>query len=114
MNLCPNKKISGGKLISSKILRKKPNQAAQAFRIGANRRSSKNWLGDYFRRIRAKGGHKYAVVATARKLAIIYYRMVRYKQPFKPFDQDQYREKYRQAKIKKLERALEKLKLEVA
>jgi hypothetical protein len=47
-------------------------------------------LGDYFRRIKAKGGHKYAIIATARKIAVIYYRMVRYKEDFTPYDYEQY------------------------
>jgi transposase len=111
LNLCPNRKISGGKLISSRLLSKKPNLASQAFRMAANSlMSSNNWLGDYFRRMKAKGGHKYAIVATARKIAIIYYRMVRYKQPFTPFDYEAYKEKYRQTKIANLERALKRLK----
>ncbi len=112
LNLCPNNKISGGKLISSQLLKKKPNAASQAFRMAANsQKTSKNWLGDYFRRMRSKGGQKYAIVATARKLAIIYYKMVRYKQSFTPFDIDQYREKYRLAKIKYLEKALKQLQV---
>jgi transposase len=115
LNLCPNRKISGGKLISSKLLKKKPNLASQAFRMGANSlKASNHWLGDYFRRMRAKGGQKYAIVATARKLAIIYYRMVRYKQSFTPFDYEEYKEKYKQAKIASLERALKRLRSEAA
>ena len=86
LNLCPNNKISGGKLISSHLLKKKPNAAAQAFRMAANSlKQSKHWLGDYFRRMRAKGGQKYAIVATARKLAIIYYKMVRFKRAIYTF-----------------------------
>lgn len=115
LNLCPNKKITGGKLISSKLLKKKPNLASQAFRMAANSlKSSNHWLGDYFKRMRRKGGQKYAIVATARKLAIIYYRMVRYKEPFTPFDYDEYKEKYRKTKIASLEKALKKLKAEAA
>lgn len=115
LNLCPNNKISGGKLISSEILRKKPNAAAQAFKAAANGICrSDNWLGDYFRRMKAKGGQKYAIVATARKLAIIYYKMVRYKQVFKPFDNDEYKTKYQQVKIAYLERALARLKATAA
>lgn len=111
LNLCPNNKISGGKLISSSLLKKKPNAATQAFRMAANAlQSSKNWLGDYFRRMRSKGGHKFAIVATARKLAIIYYKMVRFNQPFTPFDRDKYQARYRQARIAYLERTLFKLK----
>ncbi len=111
LNLCPNNKISGGKLISSSRLKKKPNLASQAFRAAANSVSrSDHWLGDYFRRMKAKGGNKYAIVATARKLAIIYYKMVRYKQDFNPVDLKQYQEKYKAAKIAYLERKLEQLK----
>lgn len=113
LNFCPNRKISGGKLISSKRLKKKPNLAAQAFRMAANSlQFSHHWLGDYFRRMKSKGGQKYAIVATARKLAIIYYRMVRYKEPFTPFDYDEYKDKYRKTKIAGLEKVLEKLKKE--
>lgn len=115
LNLCPNNKISGGKLISSQLLRNKPNAASQAFRMAANAVSkSQHWLGDYFRRMKAKGGHKYAIVATARKIAIIYYRMVRYKEPFSPLDYQTYKHKYLQAKISFYERTLEKLKKQVA
>lgn len=111
LNLCPNNKITGGKLISSMRLKKKPNLATQAFRAAANSLSkSDHWLGDYFRRMRAKGGTKYAIVATARKLAIIYYKMVRYKESFNPVDLKQYQEKYKAAKISYLERKLTQLK----
>ncbi len=110
LNLCPNNKITGGKLISSMRLKKKPNAAAQSFRVAANSLSkSDHWLGDYFRRMRAKGGTKYAIVATARKLAIIYYRMVRYKETFNPVELKQYQEKYKAAKISYLKRKLEQL-----
>lgn len=115
LNLCPNNKISGGKLISSHKLKKKPNLAAQAFRTAANSlRQSDNSLGDYFRRMRAKGGNKYAIVATARKIAIIYYKMIRYKQTFAPMDLKEYQEKYKAAKIQWLERKLRQLKGEAA
>ena len=115
LNLCPNNKISGGKLISSQMLKKKPNIASQAFRYGANTlQRSDHWLGDYFRRMKAKGGNKYAIVAASRKLAIIYYKMVRFKQSFQPFDNDEYKQKFQRAKIAYLERALLRLKSEVA
>ncbi|RYF88851.1 MAG: hypothetical protein EOO03_07430 [Chitinophagaceae bacterium] len=47
LNLCPNNKISGGKIISSMLLKKVPNIASQAFRHAANAVGrSDNWLGD--------------------------------------------------------------------
>ena len=93
------------------IMKKKAGNATQAFRAAANSvQRSDNWLGDYFRRMKAKGGNKYAIVAVARKIAIIYYKMVRYKQGFKPVDADEYRKKYKAAKIAYLEKQLLKLK----
>ena len=115
LNLCPNNKITGGKLISSMLLKKTPNIAAQAFRAAANGlRRSDNWLGDYFRRMRAKGGHKFAIVATARKLALIYYRMVRNKQAFLEVNMDVYKEKQRQAKIDYLQKRIAALQKQQA
>ena len=110
LNLCPNNKITGGKLISSMVMKRKAGYATQAFRSAANSiQRSDHWLGDYFRRMKAKGGNKYAIIAVARKLAIIYYKMVTEKQNFKPVDIDQYREKYKTARIAYLEKQLAKL-----
>lgn len=115
LNLCPNNKISGGKIISSKMMKKKPNAASQAFRYAANGvQKSDHWLGDYFRRMKAKGGNKYAVLATAGKIATIYYKMVRYKEEFTPLNLEEYQQKHKQAKIAYLERTLKRLKGEAA
>lgn len=115
LNLCPNNKISGGKLISSTLLKKKPNPASQAFRNAANAvQRSDNWLGDYFRRMKAKGGNRYAVVATANKIAAIYYKMVSCQQEFSPVELAAYQRKYKQAKIIYLERRLHELKKQAA
>lgn len=115
LNLCPNNKISGGKIISSMLMKKKPNIASQAFRNAANgAQRSDNWLGDYFRRMKAKGGNKYAMVATANKIATIYYKMVLNKVEFNPPELQVYQQQYKQAKITYLERKLNELKKEVA
>jgi transposase len=115
LNLCPNNKVSGGKLISSRLLKKKPNAASQAFRMAANSvQRSDHWLGDYFRRMKAKGGNKYAIIATANKMATIYYKMVTNQVAFNPLDLKQYQEKREQAKIAYLERKLEQLRKGVA
>lgn len=115
LNLCPNNKISGGKLISSQIIKKKPNAAASAFKIAANSMCrSRFWIGDYFRRMKAKGGHKYAIVATARKLAIIYYEMVTSGKQYKPLDHLEYKRIIQRKKIAHMEELLRRLKKEVA
>ena len=75
-NLVPNNKISGGKLLSSKVP-KRPNPVGIVFRQCANTlKSSKEPLGDYFRHIKARSGHLQAMVATGKKLATIFYTMV--------------------------------------
>lgn len=113
-NLCPNNKISGGKLLSSRV-RKGSGSVGQAFRMIANSvQRSDNWLGDYFRRMKTKGGNKYAIVATANKIATIYYRMVKEKASFNPVDINEYQQKRRLAKIAYLERKLVTLKAETA
>jgi transposase len=115
LNLCPNNKISGGKLISSKLLRKKPNAASQAFRIAANTvQRSNHWLGDYFRRMKARGGNKFAVVATANKIATIFYKMVTQQKEFTPVELEAYQQKYQQAKIAFYEKKLAQLKTAAA
>lgn len=106
LGLAPNTKISGGKEISSRI-KKKKHHAGQAFRIAANSLyNSKGPLGDYYRRIRVKAGAAKAVVATARKLAIIYYKMVLNKESFNPKQIDDYLKKYREKKINQLKKKL--------
>lgn len=115
LNLCPNNKISGGKMISSMLMKKKPNVASQAFRNAANAvQRSDNWLGDYFRRMKAKGGNKYAAVATANKLATVFYKMVSNSQEFNPVELIKYQERYKLAKINYLERKLGALRGELA
>ncbi|GHT78806.1 IS110 family transposase [Bacteroidia bacterium] len=81
-NLTPNNKISGGKLLSSKIPKRK-NPVGLILRSSANSlKSSKTPLGFYFRRIQSKNGYLAAIVATANKLARIIYVMVKTKKEF--------------------------------
>ena len=106
VGLAPNTKISGGKVISSRI-KKKKHHAGQAFRVAANSLSkSKSPMGDYYRRLRAKAGAPKAVVATARKLAIIFYKMVSNKEAFNPAAIEDYQHKYKEKKINKLKKKI--------
>ena len=78
-NIVPNNRISGGKLISSRVPKRK-NPVGQVFRQCANSlKDAKNPMGFYFRRIRSRGGHMQAIVATAHKIARIFYVMVKNK-----------------------------------
>jgi len=110
LNLAPNTKITGGKIISSKMQKKK-NQAGLSLRMAASNLSkSKSPLGDHARKMRARLGKKGAVVAGAHRLARIIYTMIKDQQPYNPdiFLKDQ--QKWMDNRIKYLEKELQKLK----
>lgn len=109
LGLSPNTKITSGKVISSKIMKKK-HYAGQAFRMAAlGLKNSKTPLGDFYRRIRSKAGPGEAVVATARKIAIIWYEMLSKKEAFNPKAMEDYQQKYKDRKIKELKKKLQYL-----
>jgi len=111
INVVPNNKITGGKVISSRV-KKKKNVTGQAFRDGASALwRAKNPIGDYLRRKKAKSGSKKAVVATARKIAAIYYKMVTEKVEFSPLELTKGKEQYLLKRLKKLEMAKEQTKM---
>lgn len=110
LNLVPNSKISGGKILSSKRMRKK-NKAGQILKQAASTLSfNKGPMGDYYRKMRSKLGGKGAVLATAHKLAKIIYTMLLNKTEYNQEIIVGNEEKHKQDKIKKLEKMLEKLK----
>ena len=78
-NLAPGNKISGGKVLSSH-LPKRWNPVGQVFRNSANTiRAEKSELGAFYRRMKSRSGAMQAVVATAHKMARIFYTMVKNK-----------------------------------
>lgn len=100
LGLCPNNKISGGKILSANT-RPVSNRLAQALRISANSLwNSKSYLGDFFRRMRARHGAPKAITATAHKLARIIYHLVKNQ---KAFDESVFaqEEKNHQDRLKK-------------
>jgi transposase len=100
LNLAPNTRISGGKKLKSKRIVKK-NKAGQAFIMAASTlKASKNWLGEYYRRIKSKNGAPIAIKATARKLAIIFYKMLKNKVPFNPLPLEEYNKYFHERKLK--------------
>jgi transposase len=76
-NLAPNNRITGGKIISSKLPNRK-NPVGQIFReIAVAVSASKTPLGEYYRRMRGRKGPMGAIVATANKISKIVYAMVK-------------------------------------
>lgn len=110
LNLVPNTKITGGKIVSSKMQKKK-NKAGQCLRQAASCLSTnKTPIGDSYRRMRARLGGKGAALTTAHKLARIIYTMLLKKTEYNVGLIIENQEKYREEKIKKLEKQLIRLK----
>jgi transposase len=111
LGLALNTKISARKILSSHVPKRK-HYAGHAFRMAAmSMCHNKGPLGEYYRRIRATSGVPKAIVATARKLAVIYYHMVSTKESYNPLAMSAYQDKYKAKRIKNLEKLLEKLKV---
>jgi len=110
LNLTPNTKITGGKIISSRMMKKK-NRAGLILRQAASGLvGSKSPIGDFYRRTRARIGGKGAVIATAHKLSKILYTMMLTKTAYQHEILIQNQQKDKAEKIRKLEKQLERLK----
>jgi transposase len=77
LGLCPDNDISGGKVLWRGSRRTK-NRAGTLFRLAAHSlHHNQTPMGDYLRRMKGKLGPAAATTATAHKIAIIFYTMVK-------------------------------------
>lgn len=85
LRLAPNRKISGGKVLSNRTPRGS-NRIKIALRNAANSIGNlkDSYLTKFFKKIAYKRGRKTAITATARKLAVIIWNMVTKKQEYNP------------------------------
>lgn len=84
LRLAPNNKVSGGKVLSSKVP-KGSNRVKIALRRAANaigNLKDSTPLRDFFHRINFRKGRISAISATARKLAVIIWNMVVHNKPY--------------------------------
>jgi transposase len=82
LGLCPDKQVSGGKVLYTRT-RKVKNRAAIALPLGAHcLYHAQNYLGDFYRKMKWRLGAPAAVTATAHKLARIIYHMLSTKQAY--------------------------------
>jgi len=82
LGLCPDNRISGGRILSSKT-RKVNHRVARALRLAAyGLGNAKSELGIYCRRMKARLGKAEGITATAHKLARIIYAMIRTREPY--------------------------------
>ncbi|MBT4411049.1 MAG: IS110 family transposase [Bacteroidetes bacterium] len=114
LNVVPDNKITGGKVISSRV-RKKKNRAGQAFREAANALwNANNPLGDTLRHKKAKSGSSSALVSTAKKIATIYYKMIVNQEEFDPDKLAKKSKEHLTKKLEKLKKSIEKTELQLA
>jgi transposase len=100
VTLAPRRAMSGGKPVK----RKKPNTAstrvAASLRMAAlSLRHSRTALGAYYRKIARRLGGDVAVFATARKLATLIYRLLRWGQQYVDEGAEAYERRYQQLRI---------------
>ena len=110
LNLAPNTKISGGKIISSKMMRKK-NKAGQYLRQAAScLTANKTPIGDYYRRMRGRLGGRGAALTTAHKLSRVIYTMLLNNTEYNPGMMVDNQAKFKEGTIQRLEKQLARLK----
>ncbi len=111
VGLAPNNKISGGKIISSHLPKKKHAIKKVLIQAANSLYRSNNALGDCYRRLKSRIGPKAAKCAMARKLAIIYYTMVTKKEEFNIELLNLHQKSFKEKRIKFLENQLSELKM---
>jgi transposase len=109
LSLSPNNTVSGGKVLKSKT-KSSANRAATAFRIAAMSISrSDSALGAFYRRLSFRVGKAKAITATARKLAVIFYMMIKHKTEYVDQGQAYYEQQYRERTLNYLKKKAQTL-----
>ncbi len=84
LGLCPDNRITGGKIYSVRT-RDVKSRVAEALRLAAQSLwQAKNYFGELYRRWKARLGSPKAITAMAHKLARVLWHLLKYKQPFNP------------------------------
>lgn len=83
LGLSPANKITGGKAFSTRT-KKVNNRASHAFRMAALAagKTKSSAIGAFYRRLRSRLGAPKAIIATARKIASMFYNMLKYGQEY--------------------------------
>ena len=109
--LAPANKISGGRVLSA-ATRRSSNRAATLLRIAAvNIGRTQTALGAFYRRLAARVGKAKAVTATARKLAVLFYKALRFGLTYVDPGVSAYETRYRERVVQHLKRRAKSLGL---
>ena len=101
--LAPHVTKSGGKPVKKRKRNSASTRVAAALRMAAlSLRHSETALGAYYRKIANRIGGDIAVFATARKLATLIYRLLRWGQPYVDEGAQAYEGRYRKQRIQSL------------
>jgi len=104
LTLSPGCKISGGRVLSAHTM-KTTNRVTAHLRLAAVTVGRTNTaLGAFYRRLAARIGKAKAVTATARKIAVLFYNVMRYGMDYQDPGAEHYDKKYRERVIKNLHR----------
>ena len=113
LGLCPMNEQSGGKILNRRTP-KVVNRATVAFRLAAQGLlRSQSYLGAQYRRLRTRLGAPKAITAMARKLACLFYRLLRHGQTYVDKGVQYYESRYREQQIRSLAKPAKKLGLEL-
>ena len=113
LGLCPTNEQSGGKILNRRT-RKVVNRATVAFRNAAlTLLRSQSYLGAQYRRLRTRLGAPKAITAMARKLACLFYRLIKHGQQYVDKGTEYYEAKYREQQIRSLAKRAQKLGLQL-
>jgi transposase len=113
LGLCPTNEQSGGKILNRRT-RKVVNRATGAFRNAAvTLIRSQSYLGAQYRRLRTRLGAPKAITAMARKLACLFYRLIKRGQQYVDKGTEYYEAKYREQQIRSLAKRAQKLGLQL-
>jgi transposase len=113
LGLCPTNETSGGKVLNRRS-RKVVNRAATAFRNAASTLlRSQSYLGAQYRRLRTRLGAPKAITAMARKLACLFYRLIKHGQQYVDKGSEYYEARHRQQQIRALTKRAQQLGLQV-
>ena len=113
LGLTPTNEKSGGKILNRRT-RKVVNRATAAFRMSASTLlKSQSYLGAQYRRLRTRLGAPKAITAMARKLACLYYRLIKYGKQYVDKGAEYYESRYREQELKGLVRKANKLGVQI-
>ena len=114
LGLCPDHRISGGKVLQ-RGTRRVVSRAATAFRLAASSlRRSQSALGAKYRRLQSRLGPPKTITAMAHHLARLFYRMVKYGSQYIDHGMAAYEARFKEQQLKWLSRKAAELHFRLA